>query len=92
MKKIEWIINYFTKVEKILWSVSVFCIIVAFIIFDRNNYITLTASLIGITSLIFCAKGNPIGQVLIVCFIAFLVNDIYGFLNWRKMQIRQSHS
>ncbi len=27
---------------------------------------------------------------VIVCFIAFLINDIYGFLNWRKMQKRQS--
>ena len=27
---------------------------------------------------------------VIVCFIAFLVNDIYGFLSWRKMEIRQT--
>ena len=26
---------------------------------------------------------------VIVCFIAFLVNDIYGFLSWKKMQKRQ---
>jgi hypothetical protein len=26
---------------------------------------------------------------VVVCFIAFLVNDIYGFINWRKMKIRQ---
>ncbi len=25
-----------------------------------------------------------------VCFIAFLVNDIYGFINWRRMKKRQS--
>lgn len=25
-----------------------------------------------------------------VCFIAFLINDIYGFFSWRKMEIRQS--
>ena len=27
---------------------------------------------------------------VIVCFIAFLVNDIYGFLNWRKIERRQT--
>ena len=27
---------------------------------------------------------------VVVCFVAFLVNDIYGFLNWRKMEKRQS--
>ena len=26
---------------------------------------------------------------VVVCFIAFFVNDIYGFLNWEKMKIRQ---
>ena len=26
---------------------------------------------------------------VVVCFAAFLVNDIYGFLNWRKMKERQ---
>lgn len=26
---------------------------------------------------------------VVVCFIAFLINDIYGFISWRKMKIRQ---
>jgi len=32
-------------------------------LFDRTNYLTLAASLTGVTSLIFCAKGNPFGQL-----------------------------
>ena len=27
---------------------------------------------------------------VIVCFVAFLVNDIYGYLNWQRMKQRQS--
>ena len=27
---------------------------------------------------------------VVVCFIAFLFNDIYGFVSWKKMKIRQS--
>ena len=27
---------------------------------------------------------------VVVCFAAFLINDIYGFISWRKMKIRQS--
>ena len=27
---------------------------------------------------------------VVVCFIAFLVNDIYGFASWRKMERRQN--
>lgn len=26
---------------------------------------------------------------VVVCFLAFLINDIYGFLNWHKMEKRQ---
>ncbi len=26
---------------------------------------------------------------VVVCFAAFFINDIYGFLNWRKMKERQ---
>lgn len=27
---------------------------------------------------------------VIVCFFAFLVNDIYGFISWKKRQLRQN--
>ncbi len=77
MKKTEWLKNYFTKAEKLLWMFSVIGIISAFFIFDGNNCITLTASLIGVTSLIFNAKGNPIGPFLMIIFSA-----LYGFISY----------
>jgi nicotinamide mononucleotide transporter len=51
--------NYFTKGEISLWCISVTLIVVSFLLFDRENYLTLVASFIGVTSLIFNAKGNP---------------------------------
>ena len=69
--------NYFTKVEIALWLTSVIVIIVSFSIFDRTNYMTLCASLVGVTSLIFSAKGNPIGQVLMVIF-----SILYGIISF----------
>lgn len=77
MKKIKMLTDYFTKGEKILWLLSVVGIVTAFFIFDRENYITLTASLIGVTSLIFNAKGNPIGQFLMIVF-----SMLYGFISY----------
>ena len=74
MKKL---FNYFTTTEKILWCVSVTLILISFMIFDRENYLTLFASLIGVTSLLFCAKGNPIGQVLMVIF-----SIVYGIISY----------
>lgn len=60
--------DYFSKSEIVLWSSSVMVIIISFCVFDRINYMTLCASLIGVTSLIFNAKGNPFGQLLMVVF------------------------
>ncbi|MCR5272575.1 MAG: nicotinamide riboside transporter PnuC [Lachnospiraceae bacterium] len=71
------IINYFSKAEIVLWMSSVTVIIVSFCIFDRTNFLTLFASLIGVTSLIFNAKGNPIGQVLMVIF-----SLMYGIISY----------
>lgn len=51
----------FTKFEKGLWAGSILLIASSFLIFDRSNYFNLIASLVGATSLIFCAKGNPFG-------------------------------
>lgn len=68
--------NYFSKLEIILWSCSVLLIVVSFFMFDKDNYLTLLASLIGVTSLIFNAKGNPFGQLLIVCF-----SLLYGIIS-----------
>lgn len=57
----------------------------AFIAFDRKSYLTLAASLLGVTSLIFNAKGNPIGQVLMVVF-SFLYSVIsYSFRYFGEM-------
>lgn len=69
--------GYFSKTEIILWSVSVLLILMSFLIFDRENYLTLSASLIGVTSLIFNAKGNPIGQLLMIIF-----SLLYGIISF----------
>ena len=66
--KLKNIFNYFSLAEKLLWSCSALLIIASFLIFDNENYLTLINSLIGITSIIFCAKGNPFGQALGIVF------------------------
>lgn len=70
--------RYFTKTEIALWSVSTAAIVASFFLFDRGNYMTLAASIIGVTSLIFNAKGNPFGQLLMVIF-----SIMYGIISFR---------
>ncbi len=57
-----------TKGEWILWTASLFVILLTFFLFDSSSYGNLITSLIGATALIFCAKGHPIGQVFIILF------------------------
>ncbi len=69
--------NYFSKFEIGLWTFSILLIILSFLFFDRMNYLTLIASVIGVTSLIFNAKGNPFGQVLMIIF-----SLLYGIISY----------
>ena len=69
--------HYFTKLEVTLWSISTTAIVLSFLLFDRANYLTLVASVIGVTSLIFNAKGNPFGQLLMVLF-----SILYGIISY----------
>lgn len=69
--------RYFSNLDIILWISSVITIIISFFVFDRGNYLTLSASLIGVTSLIFCAKGNPFGQFLMIIF-----SLLYGIISF----------
>ncbi len=77
--------NYFTKGEYWLWGLSVGFIILSFAIFDRCNYLTLIASVIGVSSLIFNAKGNPIGQFLMIIFSLFYTYISYSFAYYGEM-------
>jgi len=63
--------------ELLLWAWSNVLIIFSFFFFKQKNFLTLGASLIGVSSLIFSAKGNPIGQVLMIIFSLF-----YGIISF----------
>ncbi len=52
-------------------------IVLSFCFFGGGNYLTLIASVIGVTSLIFNAKGNPTGPVLGVVF-----SVLYGIISF----------
>lgn len=71
--------HYFTKFELALWFFSIAIILAAFFTFNVKEPLTLSASLIGVTSLIFNAKGHPIGQLLMICF-----SLLYGIISFQS--------
>ena len=66
----------FTKFEIFLLIFSLFTISSTFFIFDGKNYLAMIASLVGAIAIIFCAKGNPIGQGLFIIF-----GLLYGYIS-----------
>lgn len=82
MKKIS---NYFTRGELMLWIISATAVIASFLIFDRSSWLTLAASLVGVTSLIFAAKGHPAAQVLMIAFAAMYGIISFGFAYYGEM-------
>lgn len=69
--------RYFTRFEKILWIVSVLAIVISFIIFGGDSFLDMIASIIGVSALILCAKGNFIGQILVIIF-----STLYGYISY----------
>ena len=67
-----------TKFERALWLVSSLIITVSFLFGTDKNPLTLIVSLIGVTSLIFIAKGNVWGQILMIIF-----SIIYGYISYK---------
>ena len=73
----KFLTNYFSLGEKLLWLFSILLIAISYIVFDSSNYLALIASLIGVTALIFCAKANPFGQLLMIIF-----GMVYGYISF----------
>lgn len=68
----------FKKHDYIIWIASIIVILVSNVVPGNVDILTLTAALIGVTSLIFAAKGNVWAQALIIVF-----SIIYGIISWR---------
>lgn len=76
IERIKAFFGYFTKLELALWLCSCAAVTVpAFLPGGADIANTLT-SLVGVTALILCAKGNPIGQVLQIIF-----GTLYGIIS-----------
>lgn len=77
--------KYFTKTELTLWLCSVAVIVISFFVQGGSGAVSLITSLIGVTSLIFVAKGNPIGQALGIVFALLYGAISYTFAYYGEM-------
>lgn len=66
-----------TRFELILWLTSVCTIAISAFLAGSTDFLNTIASLIGVTALIFIARGYVIGQVLVLIFSVF-----YGIISF----------
>lgn len=66
-----------TRFERALYVVSLILVTGSFLLSFPRDYLSWIASLIGVTALIFVAKGYVIGQILVVVFSTF-----YGIISF----------
>lgn len=75
----------FTKKEWILWIASLFIVVLSNLLTTNFDLLTLFAALIGVTSLIFAAKGNVWSQILMIIFSILYGIISYRFRYWGEM-------
>ena len=78
-------LRYFTPFEWCLLLGSYAAILLTFFIFDGTDYLNLISSLIGIAALIFSAKGNPTGPLLMIIFALAYGVISYSFSYYGEM-------
>lgn len=81
-------VNPFAKLNKfewILWGVSVVTVIASSLFSGAGSLLEMIASLIGVTALIFVAKGLVIGQAMTVLFSVFYGLVSLKFHYWGEM-------
>lgn len=82
MKLIKEIVDSFkdlTKTEWIILFISWITVIISFVFSTDGSILSLIASLIGVTALIFVAKGYVLGQLLSVVF-----SVLYGIVSYSQ--------
>lgn len=69
----------FSPFEWALWLGSIAVITISFMLGGLSDWLTLAVSLVGATSLIFIAKGDVIGQFLMIVF-----SIMYAVISYRQ--------
>ena len=74
-----------TVFERVLWLSSLLLIAASFLLSPKKDILSLLASLIGATALIFVARGQVAGQILTVVFAVFYGAISLGFRYYGEM-------
>jgi nicotinamide mononucleotide transporter PnuC len=88
-----YILDYFNTTNLIPSTISVATsFFAAYLTFRRNPYFALAYATNDIVLIVLwvLASLKEVSYIsVVICFVVFLINDLYGFISWIKMQKRQ---
>ena len=88
-----FILDHFNTANIVPSTISVTTSFIAvYLTFRRSPYFALAYSANDIVLIILWISASMLDIryiSVLVCFVAFLFNDIYGFISWKKMKMRQ---
>ena len=89
-----FILTYFDTANIVPSTLSVTTSFLAvYLTFKRSPFFAIAYAandIVLIALWIIASISNSTYISVVVCFGAFLVNDIYGYINWKKMKQRQN--
>lgn len=71
-------IKCLSKKDWFLLIVSLAIVIISNVAFGNIDLLSLAATIVGVTALVFAAKGNVLAQILMIIF-----SILYGIISWR---------
>lgn len=88
-----YVLDYFNTKNLIISSISISTSFIAsYLMFYRSSGYALAYAINDIVLIVLWVLASLTDSSylpMVACFIMFLINDIYGFINWRKMKKRQ---
>ena len=88
-----WILAYFGTANLLPSTLSVTTSFVAvYLTFRRSPFFALAYASNDVVLIILWVLASVVDArylSVVVCFAAFLVNDLYGFFSWQRMKRRQ---
>lgn len=88
-----FILKYFDTSNLIISTISIATsFLAAYLMLFRSTLYALAYAandVVLITLWVLATIENPVYMPMVICFVMFLFNDIYGFLNWQRMRQKQ---
>ena len=93
---INCVLKYFSTANLVFSTLSITTSFIAvYLTFRRSPYFALVYALNDLVLIILWILATMIDinyVSVLICFIVFLINDIYGFINWLKMEKNQKNN